>query len=72
LALPSFWGTPGGMGTTFSSQACTTFDLTWLFVILPTPHFLLEATSFNKLAEAADRLLNRFAVANTHYNHWFS
>jgi hypothetical protein len=56
----------------FSSQASTTFDLAWLFVILPTPHFLLQATSFNQLPEAADRVLNRFAVANNHANHYFS
>ena len=82
LALPShangpvtltlFYGAPGGEGTANSSQASAAFDITRLFVELPTSHFPLQATSFNELTEAADCLLNRFAVAKTHDNHYFS
>lgn len=67
--LSGFLGTSGGKGTTLSSQAGTSIGLAGLFVVLPTPHFLLEAASFDQLAEAADCLLYRFAFADTHDNH---
>jgi hypothetical protein len=67
--LPIFYCTPGSKITTFGSQTSTTFGLAWLFVKLATSHFSFQATSLNELAEAADCLLNRFAVANTHDNH---
>ena len=72
MALPGLLSASGSTRATFSSKAGPTFDLAGLFVILPTPHLFLETASFNKLAEPADRLLNRFAVTNTHYNHCFS
>lgn len=68
-ALPIFFGPPGGEGAANCSQASAAFDIAWLFVKLPSAHFPLQATSFNEFAEAADCLLNRFAVAKTHDNH---
>jgi hypothetical protein len=59
----------GAAGTSFRTEAGATLDLARLFVILSTPHFFLNAASFYQFAEAANRLLNRFAVAYDESNH---
>jgi len=68
-ALPFFLRPPGGKRASNGSQPSTALNIAGLFVKLPTSHFPLQATSFNEFAEAADCLLNRFAVAKTHDNH---
>jgi hypothetical protein len=68
-SLAGLESSSGTESATFRTQASATLDLAWLFVVLPPPHFSLQATSFNKLSEPANRLLNRFAVANSHANH---
>lgn len=67
--LASFLGSPGRQRTALSPQTGATFDLARLLVVLPTPHFSLKSTPLDKLSKAADCLLNRFAIANSHYNH---
>ncbi len=64
--------TPCTEGTTLRAEASTTLDLARLLIILPTTHLSFETTSFHKFSEAADRLLNRFAIANAHRYHSFS
>jgi len=58
--------------TSFGPQSGPTLNLARLFIVFATPHFFLDATPLNELAEAADRLLNRLAVPNDQPNHYAS
>ena len=51
------------------TQAGTTFDFAWLFIIFPASHFFLDATPFDQFTKTADRLLNRFTIPNRQLNH---
>jgi hypothetical protein len=50
-------------GTSLSSQTGATLGLAGLFVVLSTPHFLLDSASFHQLPKASHRFLNAFAIS---------
>ena len=53
----------------FGSQAGPPLGLTRLLKEFPPPHLLFDAAAFNQFAEAADRLLNAFAIAYRQFDH---
>jgi hypothetical protein len=48
----------------FGTQLGAAFDFARLFVVLAPTHFFFEAASFDQLAKAAYRFLNRLSVPN--------
>ena len=55
-----------------SSQTSATLDLTGLLIKFTTTTFLLNTATFNQLLKTTNRVLNRFFLTQSKFNHFNS
>ena len=55
--------------TTLGTETCSSLKGTRLFIEFPPTHFLLDPASLDELTEAANCLLNAFAITNNKLYH---
>jgi len=60
---------PVPLHSPLSPQASSAFRLTGLFEELSPPHLFLDTAPFNQFPEAADCLLDAFAITNRQFDH---
>ena len=62
----------GAFVAAFRAETCPATSFARLFVVLPLPHFLLDATAFDKLPKATDSFLHRFSFPQGQLYHTIS